>query len=542
MVSSIEFAAGQPAATISRRVARGELRRLATGVYTSDVASDPSVVTKREWYAIVGGLLPGAVITDRSAPTGGPADGVLYLAHDGREREIELPGLTVSARRGAGPLDGDAPLPGGLYQASKGRALVENTRASRARRRQVARTLNEAELGDWVDRLCQVDGDGRLTQYRAQAESVAVAVGATSAGIDLLSRTVGVALGTKEGDTGLRALAARAARLPYDHDRLRQFDRLINALRESAPQNRPVLDTDAGRYRHLPFFEAYFSNFIEGTEFEIDEAVAIVYDGEQIPGRADDSSDLLGTYRIVSDLNEMSTLPASPNDFLQLLRSRHATILAGRPDKNPGNFKERDNRAGSTSFVTHGLVAGTLTAGWHRISELDTAFERATYMMFLVSEVHPFDDGNGRLARVMMNVELVAGGQSRIIIPTVFRDDYVDALRRLSRQDDPSVLIKALRYGQNYTAGLDFSDRDIAIEQLTATNAFNEPNSPDRLVIPRRPAVTEAGVGRSHPANGQGRVQRGVPSGGQFTAHEHAESDVELPERPGEQWPAGEHT
>jgi hypothetical protein len=156
VVSSIQFAADQPAATLNGRVARGELRRLAPGVYSSDVDTDPSLVTRREWYTIVGGLLPGAVITDRSAPTGGPVDGVLYLAHEGRNREIELPGITVSARRGAGPIDGDAALPGGLYLASKGRALAENTRPSRARRRPVPRTLSEEELGDWVDRLCQV--------------------------------------------------------------------------------------------------------------------------------------------------------------------------------------------------------------------------------------------------------------------------------------------------------------------------------------------------------------------------------------------------
>ena len=94
-----------------------------------------------------------------------------------------------------------------------------------------------------------------------------------------------------------------------------------------------------------------------------------------------------------------------------------------------------------------GLVVGTLRAGWERISELDTAFERAVYVMFIVSEVHPFDDGNGRLARVTMNTELVAGMQSRIIIPTVFRDDYLGGLRRMTRQDDPSVLIRSLRYG-----------------------------------------------------------------------------------------------
>lgn len=72
-----------------------------------------------------------------------------------------------------------------------------------------------------------------------------------------------------------------------------------------------------------------------------------------------------------------------------------------------------------------------------------------------------------------MNAELVSAGQSRIIVPTVCRDDYLGALRRLSRQDDGSVLIKALRYGQDYTSQIDY------------TNAFNEPNSEDRLALPR---------------------------------------------------------
>lgn len=130
------------------------------------------------------------------------------------------------------------------------------------------------------------------------------------------------------------------------------------------------------------------------------------------------------------------------------------------------------------------MVAGTLRAGWERLAELDTAFERAVYVMFLVSEVHPFDDGNGRLARVMMNTELVAGTQSRIIVPTVFRDDYLGGLRRLTRQDDPSVLIKALRYGHDYTAQTDFSTLALATDSLRATNAFNEPDSAKRLRLP----------------------------------------------------------
>jgi Fic family protein len=134
--------------------------------------------------------------------------------------------------------------------------------------------------------------------------------------------------------------------------------------------------------------------------------------------------------------------------------------------------------------VLPGLVAGTLRAGWERISELDTPFERAVYVMFLVSEVHPFDDGNGRIARVMMNTELVAGMQSRIIIPTVFRDDYLGGLRRMTRQDEPGVLIKTLRYGHDFTAQIDFSDLARATDILRATNAFDEPDSQQRLTLP----------------------------------------------------------
>lgn len=484
MDTTIVFASDAPAATISDRVHHGELARLATGVYTRDVTSDPAAVTAREWLVIAGRMFPGAVITDRSAVTGGPADGVLYLARDGRARDVELPGLRVTARPGAGPLGGDIPLPGGLYQASRGRALAENARPSRSRAGRVRRTLDAAELGDWVGRLCQAEGPQRLERYREQADEVAGLVGTPEEAVKVLSQMIGAALGTQQISTSSRALTARQKSLPYDQDRVRQFRQLVDSVRLSAPQNRPVTEPRDPRYAYLPFFEAYFSNFIEGTEFELDEAVAIVYDGKQVPGRADDSHDLLGTCKVVADLAEMTTLAATSEEFLDLLRSRHATIMGGRPDKRPGFFKEAANRAGGSLFVLPGLVAGTLRAGWEGLAGLDTAFERAVYIMFLVAEVHPFDDGNGRVARVMTNAELASGGQARIIIPRVFRDDYLGGLRLLTRQGDPSVLIKALRYAHDYTARIDFSSLAGATEILYATNAFNEPGSSERLQLP----------------------------------------------------------
>ena len=53
-----------------------------------------------------------------------------------------------------------------------------------------------------------------------------------------------------------------------------------------------------------------------------------------------------------------------------------------------------------------------------------------------------------------MNAELVHADQSKIIIPTVFREDYLNGLRRLTRKSDPSVIIKAISRVRQFSANI----------------------------------------------------------------------------------------
>src|SRR3546814_11909524 len=94
---------------------------------------------------------------------------------------------------------------------------------------------------------------------------------------------------------------------------------------------------------NLAFFEAYFSNFIEGTEFSVEEAEDIVFRGVIPQERPEDAHDILGTYRVVSDMGAMTTLPAGFEEFLELLRRRHAAIMDGRPAQTPGPFTKKPN-------------------------------------------------------------------------------------------------------------------------------------------------------------------------------------------------------
>ena len=64
-----------------------------------------------------------------------------------------------------------------------------------------------------------------------------------------------------------------------------------------------------------------------------------------------------------------------------------------RPDKHPGNFKIKNNQAGSTQFVAHDLVEGTLEKGFEIYQGLQIPLHRAIFMMFLISEIHPITDG-----------------------------------------------------------------------------------------------------------------------------------------------------
>jgi hypothetical protein len=52
--------------------------------------------------------------------------------------------------------------------------------------------------------------------------------------------------------------------------------------------------------------------------------------------------------------------PRSSEHLVQLLQTRHATLMAQRPEAEPGRFKQAANRAGDTHFVAPDCVRGTL--------------------------------------------------------------------------------------------------------------------------------------------------------------------------------------
>ena len=187
-----------------------------------------------------------------------------------------------------------------------------------------------------------------------------------------------------------------------------------------------------------------------------------------------DTHDVRGTFEICSDNFELKRTVSTPEEFIELLQNRHAVILRGRPDKEPGLFKKTANIAGDSHFILPKMVKGTLKAGFEGFSSIPTALCRTLYMMFLISEVHPFNDGNDRIARIMMNSELVQSKEQSIIIPTVYRDDYIGGLKKLTKKQNPDVYTAMMQRAQEYSFWLQPDDFNNMLNQLKNSNALEE--------------------------------------------------------------------
>ncbi|MHA7862692.1 Fic family protein [Flagellimonas marinaquae] len=471
----IIYSSSDPVA--SRRISKwekeGMVRKIAPRIYTSNLEDTPEDIIRRNIFPILGNLYPDAVLSHRSAFEFAPTStGQLFVTYK-YTKKIKLPGITVHLIEGNPAMEGDLPFSGKLMVSQRERAFLENLQISR-KTGPYSKTLTFPQIEEKLEKIIRVNGTQELNKVRDRSRAISKELRMETE-FEKLNKIISALLSTRPTKELQSTIAvARSTGNPYDPARIQLFELLFRELKQNEFKYREEKNTTTTTYRNFAFYESYFSNYIEGTVFEIDEAKRVIATQQPIPSRNEDSHDILGTYQLVSNIREMKITPYSPENFMEILQYRHKILLSARKDKNPGQFKNKNNRAGDTEFVDMELVRGTLMQSFDLYRALSHPFAKAAFIMFVVSEVHPFLDGNGRMARVMMNAELTAGDQTKIIIPTVYREDYLGGLRKLTRANDPSVYIRMLERAQAFSYTLPTSDMDSMEEQLKNCNAFVE--------------------------------------------------------------------
>lgn len=471
-----------------RMAQAGGALSLGRGFYLEHEGLSAQKALISSWADVAGSLFPEAAITDRSAFEGRPVmddEGIAWLFMSGpyTTRVHDFGHLRISVRQGPGPSQGDVPFMGATWFASRERALLDNLAPSRARSGP-ARTLGGEKVEHELDRTLVMSGEAGLNSLRDKARALSGLIGREEE-FRRLDEKIGAALGTRTAKAESKLWGARIIGRAYDEEAVRRLSEMFSYLSVRAPHALQNRNADQARVAGA-FFEAYFSNFIEGTRFTLGDAKGIVDSGLVPENRPSDGRDVLSTYQLFTGPRLSSLTSLNETGALDLIREVNARLMSGRPEMRPGEFKTHQNSAGDTVFVQPDLVYGTILRGLEIIRTTDDGFARAIMTHALLTDVHPFNDGNGRTSRALMGNELECAGLSRICVPTVYRSDYIDAQRAYTRRRDPDIITRSLFFCQRVTAACAGADFEEQARRWATAYAFCEDGSHARLEMPSR--------------------------------------------------------
>ena len=476
-MAKLIFPSSEEAQKASRLAARGELHRIRNGIYIDTSDADEIIKTlNSKWMVVACKIFDEPVAVARTAAELRPAEGRLYFVSStlNAPRTTQVGHLTFYISPG-NTGQGVEQISLEMRRSSPARYCIENLAPSRGVK-DSKKTLGP----EWVElellKHIRHGGERRLNALRDKARNLAPVLELEKE-FEKLNAMISALLRTHpaQGILQTRLGLANAKGEPFDQARIDKFSELARYLNETDLLDNTYEYNQSG-WRNLTFFESYFSNFIEGTEFTIEEAEEIAFEKRVSYERHEDSHDILAHIEISGDMSEMHRVPENAAELIDILKVRHGLLLAERPDKKPGEFKLKPNKAGGTDFVLPELAEGTLVQGFDIYESLAVGLKRSIFIHFMISEVHPFDDGNGRIARIMMNSELVSQDLYKLIIPIVQRDSYLNGLRSATRQGRFRTMVKVLHQLQCYTASLDWNEYGEVKTTLQENGADKEPD------------------------------------------------------------------
>ncbi len=175
---------------------------------------------------------------------------------------------------------------------------------------------------------------------------------------------------------------------------------------------------------------AYTSNAIEGNTLTRKETALVIE--EKITTGAKPINDYLEALNhakafdfIIQSTNEHARI--DENYVLQI----HKIILSGINDTNAGFYRSvRVRIAGSQTILPNPLKVPDLMYEFGKWleSENGNAVFKAIEAHYKLVSIHPFVDGNGRTARLLLNAILLENGYLPIIIRPIDRKRYLKSL------------------------------------------------------------------------------------------------------------------
>jgi len=235
---------------------------------------------------------------------------------------------------------------------------------------------------------------------------------------------------------------------------LKQLIKKIDTLKNQIDKLRP-LDPDLERQimQKLRFYWNFHSNSLEGNSLTLGETKVLLLHGLTASGKPlKDHLEITGHNEAILLLDEVVKEKRPLTETF--IREMHKIILkepyyipAITPDGIPtqrqvkiGQYKTTPNYVLTKSGETFYFASPEETPAkmndlmdWYKKFTGNIKMhpvELASQFHYKIILIHPFDDGNGRISRIFMNLILMMKGFIPIIIKTQNKDDYFHALRQ----------------------------------------------------------------------------------------------------------------
>lgn len=200
----------------------------------------------------------------------------------------------------------------------------------------------------------------------------------------------------------------------------------------------------------------YTSNAIEGNTLTASETQLVIEHGITIGGKPlKDHMEAIDHFDAIGYVRELARRDERLTEFD--LRSLHSLVvkrsnpeIAGRY-ADQGRFVLTDN--GRHAFPSPSEVPALMGDFTRWLSEAEATPMTAFTAHRRLVDIHPFNDGNGRTSRLLMNLVLIRAGYPPVAIRPVDRLTYVTALQAAQAGNDPESFDRFLYERLDATLG-----------------------------------------------------------------------------------------
>jgi Fic family protein len=208
----------------------------------------------------------------------------------------------------------------------------------------------------------------------------------------------------------------------------------IAEKRRRLEQLRPLSPKALAHLEHYYDIElTYTSNAIEGNTLSAVETTLVIEQGITVAGKPLkdhlEALDHFDAIRYVRDLarQEAPVTESDVRNLHRLVTQRSAPEIAGRYADLPRYVRTETGRHSFPSPAEIPALMGDFAAWLAAAANTpETAFEAHRRLV----DIHPFNDGNGRTARLLMNLVLIRGGYVPIAVRPEDRLEYIRALQQ----------------------------------------------------------------------------------------------------------------